>query len=96
MGNHCKPEEEAFLKVLKDIDPENKLQYKKICMFEDSFKNLVTANRLGMSTVFIDSIITSAEEGVNDKDKSFLSATVPTLSDDKHDVLRVKLPQLFQ
>ena len=25
MGNHCKPEEEAFLKVLKDIDPENKL-----------------------------------------------------------------------
>lgn len=47
----CKPEREAFDKVLNllQVPPQ------KICYFEDSFKNLVAGKDLGMQTVFVTS-----------------------------------------
>jgi putative hydrolase of the HAD superfamily len=46
---HCKPEEEAFQKVLKIIDEDPK----HCIMFDDSPRNLETAQTLGMTTVSI-------------------------------------------
>ncbi|CAM9572562.1 unnamed protein product [Chrysoparadoxa australica] len=49
MGQVCKPEAEAFRIVCQDIgaDPST------TAMYEDSYKNLVTANSLGMTTIFV-------------------------------------------
>lgn len=47
----CKPEREAFDKVLGFL----KVSPDKICYFEDSFKNLVAGKALGMQTVFVTS-----------------------------------------
>ena len=77
MGDHCKPEEIVYEQVLKELKVENPSE---VILFEDSFKNLVTANKLGMKTVFIESI-TSYEEGVTDAHRSILNIVLPTLSD---------------
>jgi len=54
----CKPEKEAFDKVLDylHVSPQS------ICYFEDSFKNLLAGKQLGMQTVFVSSS-TLANEG---------------------------------
>ena len=49
MGDRCKPEVEAFQKVLDDIG----VKAEDCVMFEDSFRNIVTAKKLGMKTVFV-------------------------------------------
>ena len=77
MGDNCKPEEVVFTKIFEHLeitDPS------KVCLFEDSFKNLVTANKLGMSTVLVESM-TAEEEGVTDDDRQILTASIRTLSD---------------
>lgn len=48
-------------------------------MFEDSFKNLVTAKALGMSTVFIQSD-TAREEGVSAEQLETVDAVVRDVS----------------
>lgn len=48
-------------------------------MFEDSFKNLVTAKSLGMSTVFIPSA-TEREEGVSAAQLETVDAVVRDVS----------------
>eukprot|EP00752_Nemacystus_decipiens_P018544 g16627.t1 len=71
MGDTCKPDKEAFLGVLSSLgaDPA------KSVMFEDSFKNLVTAKSLGMSTVFVQSD-TAREEGVSEEQLATVDAIV--------------------
>lgn len=48
-------------------------------MFEDSFKNLVTAKSLGMSTVFVQSD-TAREEGVGSAELDTVDAVVCDVS----------------
>eukprot|EP00605_Chrysophyceae_sp_TOSAG23-4_P002606 GSChrysophyteH1.ASY1.ANO1.2877.1 assembled CDS len=96
MKDVCKPEREAFELVLRHLDPESAIPMNRICMFEDSYKNLVTANELGMATVFIESNITAGEEGVTDEQKGILDAIVPTLSDEGGKEMAKLLPQLFR
>jgi putative hydrolase of the HAD superfamily len=87
-GDVCKPELEAFARVVAHTgcDPAATV------MFEDSFKNLVTAKALGMRTVLIGGA-TLAEEGPA---RELLSATL-----DAHvsvcglDAVRAALPQLW-
>lgn len=49
--------------------------YVQEVMFEDSFKNLVTAKSLGMSTVFVQSD-TAREEGVSEAQLETVDAVV--------------------
>ena len=88
---HCKPEPQAFQKVLDDlqVDPT------ECAMFEDSYKNLVTCNNMGMATVFVESEIHVREEGVQEFHHSILDAVVPTLSDENGTIMREKCPRLY-
>lgn len=93
---HCKPEKEAFQKILDDIAENGEsIDPSECCMFEDSYKNLVTCDKMGMETVFVLSEIHVKEEGVSEKDREMLSAVVPTLSEASGDTLRAQLPRLF-
>lgn len=87
MGDSCKPDEEAFRGVLESIgaDPRS------TAMFEDSFKNLVAAKSLGISTVFIQSD-TAREEGVNDSQLETVDAVVADVTEDQ---LRAQAPWLW-
>lgn len=49
MGEVCKPDEEAFEKVLSVLPSERQ----QIVFFEDSFKNLMAAKKFGWKTVLI-------------------------------------------
>jgi len=59
MGDHCKPEKEAFEKVLAALPledgegEEGREGGREVVFFEDSFKNLLAARELGMKTVLI-------------------------------------------
>ena len=61
MGDYCKPEKEAFekvlaaLPVLEDEGEEGREGEggREVVFFEDSFKNLMAAKELGMKTVLI-------------------------------------------
>jgi len=59
MGDHCKPEKEAFEKVLAALPledgegEEGREGGRVVVFFEDSFKNLLAARELGMKTVLI-------------------------------------------
>lgn len=92
MGDYCKPEIEVFEKIFHELkidDPSS------VCLFEDSYKNLVSARSLGIATVFVESI-TATEEGVNDDDKNILNAVISSLSDDESiSILQEKIPSLF-
>ena len=90
---YCKPEKEAFQKIIDDIG--GGITPQECCMFEDSYKNLVTCDKMGMETVFVLSEIHVREEGVSEKDREMLSAVVPTLSEASGDTLRAQLPRLF-
>ncbi|KAL3936383.1 MAG: hypothetical protein SGBAC_008292 [Bacillariaceae sp.] len=62
----CKPEVEAFEKVMNCIGVA-KSEYHKVCFFEDSFKNLAAGKKLGLGTVFVSSSTMIAEgRSVND------------------------------
>lgn len=99
MANVCKPEKAAFEMVLQDIgiDASSKEECNKVCFFEDSFKNLVTAHEMGISTVFVQSEIHMREEGVSlsAEQKEYLSCIVNTLSDENGDQIKNKFPQLY-
>ena len=89
---YCKPEREAFQKVLDDLrvnDPS------ECAMFEDSYKNLVTCHSMGMACVFVESDIHVKEEGVQESHYSILDAVVPTLSDMNGAMMRKKFPGLY-
>ncbi|CAM9388038.1 unnamed protein product [Scytosiphon promiscuus] len=88
MGDTCKPEKEAFL---GGGTASKALRGKRGVMFEDSFKNLVTAKSLGMSTVFIPSE-TEREEGVSAAQLETVDAVVRDVSEDE---LRAKAPWLW-
>ena len=51
-NEHCKPELEAFEKVLEKLNVKKGDEH-KICYFEDSFKNLERGREMGMRTVFV-------------------------------------------
>lgn len=52
----CKPEKQAFTKVLNYLGlQESPTECRRVCYFEDSFKNLQAGKDLGFMTVFIDS-----------------------------------------
>ena len=51
-NEHCKPELEAFEKVLEKLSVKKGDEH-KICYFEDSFKNLERGREMGMRTVFV-------------------------------------------
>lgn len=88
---YCKPEKEAFQKVLDDLRITNPSQ---CVMFEDSYKNLVTCKQMGMATVFVESEIHVKEEGVTLSDRAILDAVVPTLSIDP-EIMKEKYPRLY-
>ena len=94
---YCKPEKEAFEKILGEIGLiQGQVDPGECCMFEDSFKNLKTCHEMGMATVFVLSEIHVREEGVQEKDREILSAVVPTLSEASGETLRAQMPQLFK
>ena len=90
MGTMCKPEEAAFQAVCDEIG----VTPSDVCFFEDSYKNLVTCNRMGMTTVFVKGF-TAEEEGVSVEQERILDAIVPTLSDQNGEGLKKQLPYLF-
>ncbi len=93
MGDHCKPEEIVYHQIIQLLRID---QASKVVLFEDSYKNLVTASRLGMKTVFIESI-TAEEEGVSSSDKLILSSILSNLSDNSTiSQLKSDLPELFE
>lgn len=65
----CKPEREAFDKVLNHLGGVSANQ---VCYFEDSFKNLVAGKALGMQTVFVTSeTLTNEGKSVKDLQNQF-------------------------
>ena len=90
LGSVCKPEEAAFRRVCDDIGcaPQD------VVFFEDSYKNLVTAHKLGMATVMVKGY-TAEEEGVSKDEEAIIDAVVPSLSDLDGEILRAKFPALF-
>ena len=104
MGDVCKPEALAFHSVLQRLNADQEggaeegtgLDLKRVCMFEDSYKNLKTAHMLGMGTVFIESELTAREECVSVVDRGILSAQVSTLSELGSHSLRKQMPGLFR
>ena len=91
MGEYCKPNPIVFQRI---FDHLNITDPSTTCLFEDSFKNLVTASSLGMATVLIESM-TAIEEGVTDADRQQVNCVLPSLSDaDALITLQMKLPQL--
>ncbi|KAL3902292.1 MAG: hypothetical protein SGILL_010874 [Bacillariaceae sp.] len=65
-SKYCKPEREAFQKVLDHLKiPPS--EHRRVCYFEDSFKNLKAGKELGFRTVFIESQ-TLANEGSSKDD----------------------------
>ena len=88
MGDKCKPEIEVYKKLLNvigNVEPE------KCCMFEDSFKNLETAKKMGMSTVLIKSKITQEKDCV--KDKNIIDCIIDNLSQGKN--IKNTYPRLY-
>lgn len=70
----CKPEKEAFVRVLSHLRVPAS-EYKRVCYFEDSFKNLVAGKNLGFTTVFVSSS-TLASEGRSADELSQFDAVV--------------------
>ena len=92
MGDVCKPEEQAFKLIMEKLNIENGAA---LCLFEDSFKNLVTASKFGIATVFVESE-TAGEEGVTDLDRELLNAAIPSLSEKGlYADLGLKIPRLL-
>jgi len=51
---YCKPEKEAFQKILSNISDEgDAIQFEECVMVEDSMKNVQAAKSLGMKTILI-------------------------------------------
>ena len=98
----CKPEPEAFSKVLKHLFPgDTQLsadsehdRNRRICYFEDSFKNLKAGKELGFVTVFISS------ETLQNEGKSNLELEAEQfdaiLQKSVNMSLQAKLPQLWK
>jgi len=98
----CKPEPAAFSKVLKHLFGEDSLESlesyhernRRICYFEDSFKNLKAGKKLGFRTVFITS------ETLRNEGKSNLELEAEQfdaiLEKRVHMGLQSKLPQLWK
>ena len=84
----CKPELEAFEKVLNYLQ----VPADKICYFEDSFKNLLAGKELGMQTVFVTSA-TMTNEGRSVEDLEQFDAIVEKKVGDS---LRDQLPNLWE
>ncbi|GAB5034109.1 Hypothetical protein NocV09_01700710 [Nannochloropsis oceanica] len=84
MGDYCKPEKEAFEKVLAAL-PVSSLEGegekgREVVLFEDSFKNLMAAKELGMKTILIYSKTTVKEEGRSEADFHTVDAVLPRLT----------------
>ncbi len=73
MGDVCKPEREAFAKVIAHtgLDPA------RTCMFEDSFRNLVTAKALGMRCVLVGATTLLEEGPAQEALAATLDASIP-------------------
>jgi FMN phosphatase YigB (HAD superfamily) len=92
MGVYCKPEPQVFEKLIATLGIEDP---SRLCLFEDSYKNLVTARDFGISTVLIESH-TATEEGVSEADRALIGCVLSTLSSDTAVAeLRRKLPLIF-
>ncbi|KAG5177717.1 HAD-superfamily hydrolase [Tribonema minus] len=89
MGTYCKPEREVFDKVLATLG----LEGHQVALFEDSYKNCLTAKSVGMTSVLINSD-TAIEEGVTEEMMAHVDAVVL----DEHltrEVLEGALPRLW-
>jgi len=76
LGEVCKPEPAAFVKVLTRLGIDGS----RAVFFEDSFKNLATAVRFDMGTVLVRGF-TAREEGVTRDQMRRIDAHVRTLAD---------------
>ena len=81
---HCKPEPEAFQKVLDSVGAAAETSV----MFEDSMKNVRACKALGMRTVFIDEGCAGGEAGLlgdarTGEDAAAIDATVARIADIK-------------
>lgn len=82
----CKPQLEAFEKVLADAGVEAS----RCAMFEDSFKNCKAAKALGMKTIFVR---TRGERAPSEEDiRLYCDAVVDSIVDED---LRTQMPELF-
>lgn len=82
----CKPQREAFEKVLADAGVEAS----RCAMFEDSFKNCKAAKALGMKTIFVR---TRGERAPSEEDiRLHCDAVVDSIVDED---LRTQMPELF-
>jgi putative hydrolase of the HAD superfamily len=90
MGDICKPDPKVFEDVCKHIGTTPS----DVVFFEDSYKNLATAKRLGMRTVFVEGD-TADEEAITEEKKKIFDAVVSTLSDANGEVIKSKLPDIF-
>jgi pyrimidine 5'-nucleotidase len=93
MGKNCKPDRAVFEKVFAELEIEDPSQ---LILFEDSYKNLITANAYGMGTVFIDSKMTAEEEGVTEEQRKAVSCVIRSLSAaDALKSVSTSIPELF-
>mmetsp|Transcript_8901 Transcript_8901/g.27835 ORF Transcript_8901/g.27835 Transcript_8901/m.27835 type:complete len:273 (+) Transcript_8901:182-1000(+) len=81
---HCKPEPEAFQKVLDSVGAAAETSV----MFEDSMKNVRACKALGMRTVFVDEGCAGGEAGLlgdaqTGEDVGVIDATVARIADIK-------------
>lgn len=68
----------------------------RVCIFEDSYKNLVAAKKIGMTTIFVESS-TALEEGVSLEDIEAVNAVIQSLSDGEVlNRLKSTVPALFR
>lgn len=88
MGNHCKPEEVVFKKLLQAIDARPE----KCAMFEDSLKNLKQAKAMGMTTIFVTGPQAQASDSVPQEATKYADAVVAECTFDE---LSRKIPTLF-
>jgi putative hydrolase of the HAD superfamily len=98
LGEICKPEEACFEKLLTTLE----LRAGEVLYFEDSVKNLRTADKLGMPCVLVHSETASEEGARSDRERSVGHVegfdnpvvVVDTLNDGGRQ-LRAALPRLF-
>jgi FMN phosphatase YigB (HAD superfamily) len=98
LGEICKPEEACFEKLLTTLE----LRAGEVLYFEDSVKNLRTADKLGMPCVLVHSETASEEGAQIDRERSVGHVegfdnpvvVVDTLNDGGRQ-LRAALPRLF-
>ena len=82
----CKPQREAFEKVLADAG----VDASRCAMFEDSMKNVKAAKALGMRTIFVR---TRGERAPSEEDvRLYCDAVVDSIVDAE---LRTQMPELF-